>query len=78
MATHRLRVDWPVCQARGLCFEMLPEAIELDDWGYPVVTGEITPELIAAARAAVRACPRMALRLGKVVRSDQVGRDVGT
>ena len=63
MKTQRLRVDWPSCQARGLCFELLPEVIELDDWGYPVITGEITAEHDAAARAAVRGCPRMALRL---------------
>lgn len=63
MANRRLRVDWPACEGRGLCFELLPEAVELDDWGYPVVTGEITPELLAAAKAAVRGCPRMALRL---------------
>lgn len=63
MAGQRLRVDWPACQARGLCFELLPEVIELDDWGYPVMTGEIPPELEAAAREAVRGCPRMALRL---------------
>jgi ferredoxin len=69
MADHRLRVDWPVCQARGLCFEMLPETIELDDWGYPVITGDVPPELLGAARAAVRACPRMALRLVRSART---------
>jgi len=58
-----LRVDWPVCQARGLCHELLPEIIELDEWGYPLVNGEVTDELLADARAAVRACPRLALRL---------------
>ena len=63
MATQRLRVDWPACRARGLCFELLPEAIELDDWGYPVITREVTPELVAVARSAVRGCPTMALRL---------------
>lgn len=66
MANRRLRVDWPVCQARGLCFELLPEVIELDDWGYPVVTGEITPELLSAAREAVQGCPRMALRMQRL------------
>jgi ferredoxin len=61
--SRRLRVDWPSCQARGLCRELLPEIIELDEWGYPVVGGEVTDALVADARAAVRACPRLALRL---------------
>ena len=65
MKTQRLRVDWPSCQARGLCYELLPEVIELDDWGFPVVTGEVTPELVSAARSAVQGCPRMALRMVK-------------
>ena len=65
MTAQRLRVDWPSCQARGLCHELLPEVIELDDWGYPVITSEVTPELVAAARSAVQGCPRMALRLVK-------------
>lgn len=59
----RLRVDWPTCQARGLCHELLPEVVDLDEWGYPLVLGEVTEELVADARAAVRACPRLALRL---------------
>ena len=61
--SHRLRVDWPACQARGLCHELLPEVIELDEWGYPLITGLVTGDLLADARAAVRACPRLALRL---------------
>lgn len=61
--TARLRVDWPNCRARGLCHELLPELVDLDEWGYPVVTGEVTPDLVADARAAVRMCPRLALRL---------------
>ena len=63
MTAKQLRVDWPTCKARGLCFELLPEVIELDDWGYPVITSEVTPELLAAARSAVRGCPTMALRV---------------
>jgi ferredoxin len=59
----RLRVDWPACHARGLCFELLPELIELDDWGYPVVKGPVPVALEADARSAVRACPTLALRL---------------
>ena len=58
-----LRVDWPACRARGVCHELLPEAVDLDDWGYPVVRTEVSPELLADARAAVRTCPTLALRL---------------
>ena len=63
MTGHDLRVDWPECRARGLCHELLPELVELDEWGYPIVSGPVTEELLADARAAVRACPRLALRL---------------
>ena len=66
MMVQRLRVDWPSCKARGLCFELLPEVIELDEWGYPKVGGEITADLLSAAREAVRACPTLALRLLEV------------
>jgi ferredoxin len=60
-----LRVDWPACRARGLCHELLPEVVDLDEWGYPVIRGEVTPELLTDAREAVRACPQLALRLGR-------------
>lgn len=60
---HQLRVDWPACKGRGLCFEVLPERVALDEWGYPIVTGEVTPDLLALAREAVRSCPTLALRL---------------
>ena len=59
----RLQVDWPRCKARGLCFELLPEVVRLDEWGYPVVPGPVTDTLLAAARDAVRACPTLALRI---------------
>ena len=61
--SRQLRVDWPDCRARGLCHELLPEIVSLDEWGYPIVTGPVTDALLADARAAVRACPRLALRI---------------
>lgn len=61
--THRIRIDWPACKGRGLCFELLPEVIELDEWGYPVVTGDVDGDLLALAREAARSCPTLALRL---------------
>ena len=59
-----LRVDPIACDGRGLCAELLPELITLDDWGFPMVAdGEVPPHLAADARATVKACPLLALRL---------------
>jgi ferredoxin len=49
--------------ARGSCAELLPEVVELDEWGYPIITGGIAPADLAAARRAAAACPTLALRL---------------
>ena len=59
-----LQVDWHACKGRGVCHEVLPEIIDLDDWGYPVVNGPVSADLMAGAREAVRVCPQLALRLG--------------
>ena len=58
----RLVVDWTRCQARGLCAELLPEAVALDEWGYPVVD-DLPPDLVRRAAQARDACPAVALRL---------------
>jgi ferredoxin len=59
-----LRLDPIACDAHGLCAELLPEHIRLDDWGYPMLTGEPVPrEHAALARRAVAACPTLALVL---------------
>jgi ferredoxin len=63
VTTRTLKVDWPACRARGLCAELLPEVVELDEWGYPIVDGEVTLDLLREAREAVRMCPQLALRL---------------
>jgi ferredoxin len=60
----RLRVNPIACDGYGLCAELLPERIELDDWGFPIVDPEpVPPALEAHARRAVAACPKLALRL---------------
>jgi len=58
-----LIVDFTACDAHGLCAELLPELIWLDEWGYPMVRGAVPPGLLTEARRAVAACPMMALRL---------------
>jgi ferredoxin len=60
----RVEVDPIACTGHGLCAELLPERITLDEWGYPIVDSEPIPhELLAHARAAAEACPKLALRL---------------
>ena len=57
----RLRVNPITCEAHGLCAELLPELIRLDDWGYPIIDeSEVPPDLIGLARRAVDACPTLA------------------
>lgn len=58
-----LRVDPIACRAHGLCAELLPEIVELDEWGYPIVRAAVPPSLRREARAAVAACPALALKL---------------
>jgi ferredoxin len=61
-----LRVDPIMCHAHGLCAELLPELVALDEWGYPLVApDEVPPELRASARRAAAACPTLALRLDR-------------
>jgi ferredoxin len=62
-AVAELVVDPVACAGHGLCAELLPERIALDDWGYPIVDPSITPELHEHAVRAVKACPALALRL---------------
>ena len=38
--SHILRVNPIACEAHGMCAELLPERIALDEWGYPIVDGE--------------------------------------
>jgi ferredoxin len=59
----RLRVDPIACDGRGLCAELLPELITLDDWGFPIIAGEVPGALREEATETVRLCPKLALRL---------------
>ena len=63
----RLRVNPIACEAHGLCAELLPELIRLDDWGYPILDHALVPDdLEGLARRAVDACPTVALLLERV------------
>ncbi len=59
-----LGVNAITCHAHGLCAELLPEMITLDEWGYPLLNPAPIPAgLLRTARQAAAACPTLALRL---------------
>jgi ferredoxin len=62
--SRRLRVDPIRCDGHGLCAQLLPERVTLDDWGFPIVDpAPVGRDLAGHARRAVAACPVLALRL---------------
>lgn len=66
MTGPRLRVNPIACKAHGLCAELFPEMISLDEWGYPILDPRTVPEeLTQHARRAVSTCPVLALRLDR-------------
>jgi ferredoxin len=63
MAT-KLIVNMIACEAHGICAELLPERVQLDPWGYPIIDPKPIPaHLEGHARRAVAACPTLALLL---------------
>jgi ferredoxin len=64
-----LRVNPINCSGHGVCAELLPELITLDEWGYPIVDQRpVPPALDLEARRTVAACPALALKL---IRTDE-------
>lgn len=71
----RVRVNPIACTAHGLCAELLPERVQLDDWGYPIVDDRpLEPELVAHAKRAAAACPTLALLLEARDRAQRAAR----
>ena len=74
-----LRVDPITCEGHGLCAELFPERIALDDWGYPIVDPTPIPASLAGhARRAVAACPVLALRLAAGARDPRAPGDAAS
>ncbi len=62
---ERLVVNPITCVGHGICADLLPELIALDDWGYPMIDPRpIPPHLREHVMRAIRSCPTLALRLG--------------
>jgi len=59
-----LRVNPVDCVGHGLCAELLPELMRVDEWSYPIVNdGAVPPEVVEPARRAARVCRTLALLL---------------
>lgn len=61
--TMKLEVNPIACTGHALCADLLPELVQLDEWGYPMLAASVPGHLEAHARRAVSACPTLALRL---------------
>jgi ferredoxin len=63
-AGEELVVDPVACTGHGMCAELFPERIELDDWGYPIIDDAPVPaDLRDHAQRAIKSCPVLALKL---------------
>lgn len=61
---EHVTVDPITCDGHGICRELFPERIRLDDWGYPIVDPRpVPPRLREHAKRAIAACPALALKL---------------
>ena len=47
----RIRVNPIECLGHGLCAELFPERIRLDEWGYPIINPDDVPRRARGARA---------------------------
>jgi ferredoxin len=67
--TAHLLLDPIACDGHGLCAELLPERITLDEWGYPIIDPEaVSGKLLTHARQAVASCPTLALAIARSTR----------
>lgn len=61
---RRLAVNPIACTGHGLCADLMPEWIQLDEWGFPIIASRELPSgLTGLARRTIRICPTLALRL---------------
>ena len=62
---NRIVVDFDRCSGHGRCYDLAPELFRDDERGYGSVIGDgdIAPEQLSDAEAAVRACPEQAITI---------------
>jgi len=61
----RLHLDAGVCQGHNRCHALVPEMIDVDEFGQAVlmIDGDIPAELAARARLAAANCPEFAIKV---------------
>ena len=64
--TGKLSIDFAACDGHGLCADLLPELVSLDEWGFPVLQqAGVDSRLLPHARRAAATCPVLALHLAR-------------
>ena len=75
----RLVIDWTKCTGHGMCAELLPELVEMDEWGYPIVRDPAVPSDMSRHAVAARSvCPALAVRLDPDRQVKSVGVPAGS
>jgi ferredoxin len=60
----RVTVDPDLCEANGVCANLVPEVFDLDDDdNLHIAAGDVPAGLADKVRLAVQSCPKMALTL---------------
>jgi ferredoxin len=60
----KVKADFDLCEANGLCVGFAPDVFELDDDDYlQILTEDVTPENEGRVRQAVASCPKAALSI---------------
>lgn len=64
MSEQTLEIDWTRCDGHGLCAELVPDRIVMDEWGFPLIRRATVHDAeVWDTRRAVAMCPALALRL---------------
>jgi ferredoxin len=60
----RVTVDRDLCEANGVCANLVPQVFDLDDDDYlHIADGDVPADLTSQVRLAVQSCPKLALSL---------------
>ena len=64
MSEQTIEIDWTRCDGHGMCADLVPDRIVLDEWGFPLIRRTaVTSAELKGTRRAVAMCPGLALRL---------------